>query len=87
MSVSRMRFSFRWLGMLALSVASGLFPSASRGQDRNESPKELGLSYQDFDQRPGAGWRKIADEGKYLVRSPRLEEVSDQRGPPRRGST
>jgi hypothetical protein len=52
--------------MLALSVASGLLLSVSRGQDSPEPPKELRLRYQDFDQRPGGGWRKIAGEGKYL---------------------
>jgi hypothetical protein len=52
------------LGVLVLSVASGLSPSPSRGQEKNELPKELEFSYQDFDQRPGGGWRKIA--GKYL---------------------
>lgn len=65
MSVVRMRFVSRWLGLLTLSVASGLFPSASRAQDTNEPPKELGFSYEDFDQRPGGGWRKIAGEGEY----------------------
>lgn len=64
MSVVRMRFVSRWLGLLTLSVASGLFPSASRAQDTNEPPKELGLSYEDFDQRSGGGWRKIASGGK-----------------------
>jgi hypothetical protein len=66
MSVARIRFSSPCLGVLALAVASALFPSAGGGQDSNEPPKELGLSYQDFDQRPGEGWRKIADEGNYL---------------------
>lgn len=66
MRILGMRLYARWLGMLALLVATDLFPSASRGQDTTESPEELGLSYQDFDQRPGGGWRKIADQGKHL---------------------
>jgi hypothetical protein len=66
MSAERMRFSSLWLAMLAFSVANGPFPSVSHSHDSNEPPKELGLSYQAFDQHPGAGWRKIADEGKYL---------------------
>lgn len=66
MCVPRMRFSPAWMGMLVLSVASGLSPSASRGLEKNELPKELEVSYEAFDQRAGSGWRKIADEGKYL---------------------
>jgi hypothetical protein len=52
--------------MLTLSVVSSLFPSVSFGQAKNKPPEELRLSYQDFDQRRGGGWRKLADEGKYL---------------------
>ncbi|HEV3203320.1 MAG TPA: hypothetical protein VGY77_03005 [Gemmataceae bacterium] len=37
-----------------------------RPSENNSPPKELELSYEAFDQRPGGGWRKIADEGKYL---------------------
>ena len=66
MRVAPMPFSSAWLGILVLAMASGLPPSVSRGQDKNELPEELELSYEAFDQRPGGGWRKIADEGKYL---------------------
>lgn len=31
-----------------------------------ENRATLEVSYEAFDQRPGCGWRKIADEGKYL---------------------
>jgi hypothetical protein len=66
MSVARILFSSARLGILVLAVANGLSASGSRGQENNEPPKELELSYEAFDQRPGGGWRKIADEGKYL---------------------
>ncbi|WP_347258155.1 hypothetical protein [Methylocaldum sp.] len=51
---------------MLLSAATVLFSSAAPAQEKNESPKELELSYETFDQRPGSGWRKIADQGKYL---------------------
>ena len=66
MRVPRMWFSSAWLGMLVFLAGSGLSPSASHGQEKTEPPKELEVSYEAFDQRPGSGWRKIADEGKYL---------------------
>jgi hypothetical protein len=47
-------------------VASDLIPAACPGQDTTKATEELGLNYQDFDQSPGGGWRKIADQGKYL---------------------
>lgn len=54
-------------GVLILSVlvATLLNPYVSRGQEKNESPDELRLSYEAFDQHPGSGWRKITDTGKY----------------------
>lgn len=66
MCVAKMQLWSAWLGILVLTVASGLSPSTSRGQEKNEPPKELELSYEAFDQRPGGGWRKIAEEGKLL---------------------
>lgn len=59
-----LRFWSAWLGILVLTVASGLSPS--RGQEKNEPFKELELTYEVFDQRPGGGWRKFAEEGKLL---------------------
>jgi len=53
MRVAPMPFSSAWLGILVLAMASGLPPSVSRGQDKNELPEELELSYEAFDQRPG----------------------------------
>jgi hypothetical protein len=61
-----MRFLSAWFAMPVFSVASSLAPSASGGPEKNEAPTELELSYEAFDQRPGGGWRKIADEGKHL---------------------
>ena len=63
MSIARIRFSCPWIGTLILLVT---FPSVTCGQDSNGSHDELQLSYQDFDQRPGRGWRKAADQAKYL---------------------
>ncbi|MGH8626110.1 MAG: hypothetical protein ACREYC_12875 [Gammaproteobacteria bacterium] len=56
----------RVAGYAVFLVGSGLSPSASHGQEKTEPPKELEVSYEAFDQRPSSGWRKIADEGKYL---------------------
>ncbi|MGH8533661.1 MAG: hypothetical protein ACREV1_13255, partial [Gammaproteobacteria bacterium] len=64
MRVPRTQLSSAWRGMLVFLAGSGLSPSASHGQEKTESPKELALSYEAFDQRPGSGWRKIADEGR-----------------------
>jgi hypothetical protein len=55
-----------WLGMLALSAASGLPLPATRGHGDDNPGRELALSYEAFDQRPGSGWRKLSGEGKYL---------------------
>jgi hypothetical protein len=65
MTVGGIPFTSWCLAMLAL-LATALAPWASRGQDSTEPPKELELSYQDFDQSAGRGWRKIADQRKYL---------------------
>jgi hypothetical protein len=67
------RASFTFLATLALSFACGVLLSTSRGQDNFESPNELELSYQDFDQRPGSGWRKVAGEGKLLEAAELIE--------------
>ncbi|WP_077728698.1 hypothetical protein [Methylocaldum sp. 14B] len=60
------RLSLQRRGLMLLSAATVLFSSAAPAQEKNESPKEPELSYETFDQRPGSGWRKIADQGKYL---------------------
>jgi hypothetical protein len=65
MSVVGVRL-FSLLGALVLFLTGGLDPAVSRGQDDTEPPKELALSYHDFDQRLGGGWRRLADQGKYL---------------------
>lgn len=68
-----MRVSATFLATLALSYAGGVFLSISRGQDKFELPNELELSYQDFDQRPGSGWRKVARDGKFLEAAELIE--------------
>lgn len=66
MRVTTIRFSSECLGMLALAVVHAWFPSSAPGQNNTEPPKELKLPYQEFDQRPGKGWRKFAEQGKFL---------------------
>jgi hypothetical protein len=66
MLVSRMRFLPSWSRMLVLVVGSGLTIATSRGQEKDDPPKELEAGYEAFDQRPNEGWRKIADKGMYL---------------------
>jgi hypothetical protein len=79
MCAPRKQFSSAWFGVLVLSVAGGLSPSASRSQEKNELSKELELSYQDFDQRPGGGWRKIADKGKYLEAAKLIDQYEKKK--------
>jgi hypothetical protein len=50
---------------LALFTLANVVPCVARTQENTDPPAELDLSYQDFDQSPGQGWRKIADEGKH----------------------
>lgn len=51
--------------LLSMFAATLLNPSFSGGQEKYASPNELRLNYVDFDQRPGSGWRKLAETGKY----------------------
>jgi hypothetical protein len=66
MLLARTSLASVWFGILALFTASDLSPSVVYAQEKSAVPKELELNYEAFDQRPGSGWRKIADEGKYL---------------------
>src|SRR5271165_6176389 len=56
----------RWVRMLVVLLATDLFLSVVYGMDGMEPLEELALTYQELDQSPGGGWRKIADQGKYL---------------------
>lgn len=47
-----------------LLLAAALLSPLSLAQP--SLPRELELGYPAFDQQPGQGWRKIADEGRYL---------------------
>jgi hypothetical protein len=66
MDLGRTWFSSSPLTLLVLWAPTCLVVSVSRGDTEHKPPMELQLSYQDFDQRPGEGWRKIADKGEYL---------------------
>lgn len=79
MNITRIRFSSLCLGVVALTVAGTLFPAGSDGQDSKEPPKELRLSYQEFDQRPGEGWRKIADTGKYTEAAKLIDRYAQEK--------
>jgi len=66
MLLTRTLFAWVWFGVLAIFSANGLSPSGLFAQGKSDAPKELELNYEAFDQRAGSGWRKIADEGRYL---------------------
>jgi hypothetical protein len=78
MQSQRMRLSWVWLIPMVLVVAIGLSSSASRSQEREERPKELKLSYEAFDQRPGSGWRKIADDGEPLQAAKLIDQFEKE---------
>ena len=66
MSFTELQWRSSWLVVLVLAAASSRLPSLSLAQEKGAAFEELRLSYQDFDQRPGEGWRKTAEQGKFL---------------------
>lgn len=54
------------MGTLFLTTLYGKLQSACHRPWKKESAKSLGLSYEEFDQQPGGGWRKSADAGNYF---------------------
>ena len=76
MSIAGILFSCQWIGTLILLVT---VPSVTCGQDSNGSHEELQVSYQDFDQRPGGGWRRFADKEKYLEAAKLIDRYEKER--------
>ena len=65
--------------ILVLLVASGLAHLAAGGPGGSDPADALELSYEAFDQRPGGGWRKLADEGKYVAAAQLIDRYEKEK--------
>lgn len=63
MSLAVTRIPSRKVTWAILFAAAVLFVSAPDAVEKTAKTGELQLDYPDFDQRPGSGWRKIAEQG------------------------